>query len=130
MIDDSDHLTRTSGEVYGEDEITLGQLKVKFDELSVEHHLEDLLSLILVVDCHNVQVVDGSGVLERFLNWLIVNLLLSHGSVVDLGSLPVTLKVKIARLEQLNGSIPLHSDNLECINLESIFIIFGLAETV
>ncbi len=64
LIDDSDHFTRAGSEVDRENKVTLCQLKIKLNELPIEHHLEYLLSLRLVIHSHDVQIVDGSWVLE------------------------------------------------------------------
>lgn len=102
LVDDSDHFTGAGSEIDRENKVGLSQLKVKLNELAIEHHLEYFLRLILVINCNYVEVVDCSWVLERFLHRLVVNLLLSHWSVIDFNPLPFTLKVEVTRLKYLN----------------------------
>ena len=63
-VDDSDHFTRAGSEIDRENEVSLSQLKVKLNELAIEHHLEYFLRLILVINCNDVQIVNCSWVLE------------------------------------------------------------------
>ena len=64
-INNTELFSLTALRVYTEYVITLLELQVpKFDDLCIEHHLEDFLSVVLLIDCHNIQIVAGILILK------------------------------------------------------------------
>lgn len=82
MIDDTKQLALSALRIYRKDDVSLGELEVvELDNLRVEHHLEDALSILLVVHSHYVDIVAGVLILESERNRITVG---AHSSGGDL----------------------------------------------
>lgn len=109
-------------------EVTLLQLKVaEFDDLSIKHHLEDLLGVVLIINSHDVYVAWGVLVLESGMHWVTLG---AHGSVGNLIALPFGHQVVVLGYEYLKNTVLMDGYNFNDSNFEALIVLSLLSELV
>jgi hypothetical protein len=98
----------------------------KLDICGVKLHLEDSLSLLLVVQGCNVQEIDGCLVLERAHDLRVFNL--NHGRLLH--ALPLRHQIGLIGHEDLEGTVPVDRDDLELGAAEAELVLLLLPKFV
>lgn len=92
--------------------------------MSIKHHLVDFLCVVIIVNSHYVEVIDGCLILEGRNDWLLS--VLCHGSRCDLLSFPVSHQVGLLRCKHLEVSVSVDSDDLKDTRSESFRVLLLL----
>ena len=126
-VNDGDQLSGARNRGGTEDGIPTLELEVtKLNICGIKLHLEEGLSLRLVVQGCNVQEIDGCLVLERAHNLRVFHL--NHGRL--LRALPLRHQISLIGHEDLEGTVPVDRNNFELGATEAELVLLLLPKFV